>query len=103
MANLIITEFDGTALINGVTPIPVASFPALAEQAVPIVASANNLSAAFGPTTRLIRVKAEAACYIKADDPANTPIATALSAKLDDGEREYFYVEPGHKLTVFGG
>lgn len=102
MPNLVITEFDGDGvpLTNGQIPSPVACYPAEAEQAVAIAVGSNNRSVAFSARTRIIRVKAQANCCITVGP--GTPTATANSAPLDEGEREYFFVAPGDVLAVLG-
>jgi hypothetical protein len=79
---------------NGASVLP--SVPWNAEQAVDISAS-SVASDAFATGTRAIRVIADADCLIEF---GATPTATANSYPLAAGEKEDFWVEPGHTVAV---
>lgn len=91
-ATLYIAEFSG-GLPDGT---PVARQPALVEQTVAIGGSATS-SSAFSGDTKLIRVHTDAICSIKI---GAAPTATATAARMSADSTEYFYVLPGHKISV---
>ncbi len=72
--------------------------PAIAEQAVTFTTATQ--SSAFNAATKIVRVAADAQCYIAFG--AN-PTATANSKLLPSFGVEYFGVTPGDKVSVYDG
>jgi hypothetical protein len=104
MSTLYISEYPGLA--GARYPVssseqnkdrfPIPPEPSLARQTVTIGAEAK--SAAFSAATRFIRIHARgSACHwmIGAD-----PTATTSETPLEDGDREFVGVTPGHKISV---
>jgi hypothetical protein len=91
MATLYLTEY-GSA---GEQRTQVAQTPRVAMQTVAIGAEAK--SAAFKPSTRLIRVHVDAICSIVI---SSDPTATTSDSRMAAGDTEYFGVNPGDKLSV---
>jgi hypothetical protein len=76
--------------------LPVGQEPGLDQEPVSISALAA-LSAQFASTTKLIRVSVDAICSI-AIGPS--PIATSGNKRMAANQTEYFFVHPGHYLSV---
>lgn len=91
-ATLYVAEFSGSAPAG----VQVAQQPALVEQTVAIGGSATS-SSAFSGDTKIIRVHTDAICSIKI---GASPTATATTARMSADSTEYFYVLPGHKISV---
>jgi hypothetical protein len=94
MASLYITEYteNGFRQLGG---LPVAPEPGL-DQA-PVAIGAVAPSAAFGASTRVVRVHCDAICSIAF---GKTPVATTANKRLPADHTEYFSVNPGDKLSV---
>ena len=95
MATLYVSEFlrmssDPRAVV------PVAETPALVDQAISI-SSTSAQSAAFGATTRFIRVQSDTACWLLFG--AN-PTATNAKMPLAANVPEYFGVVAGQKVAA---
>lgn len=96
MAKLFISEYAETGHLFGI-PLMSAPEPALVEQ-TPVVIGAGSLqSAAFGSSTRLVRIHTDAICSIAF---GSNPTATANSKRLAANATEYFSVKPGDKVAV---
>lgn len=95
MATLYISEFGNQATI-GVSLVPIASLPPVAQQTVAI-GGASAASAAFNAKTHLIRLAADSVCSVLVGD---APTALATSMRLSAGLPEYFGVVPGQKVAV---
>lgn len=97
MANVIVTEYRGTATNVGAAPMQIAS-GLIASQVVAIGVSSALTGAAFNASTYVIRVYAEANCTVTY---GASPTATAANhVPLAAGQYDYFQVEPGWKLAV---
>jgi hypothetical protein len=95
MSTVYISEFANMAGV-GTRFVNVAPMPPLVEQTVAISGSSTQ-SNAFGATTQIIRVVADAVCSIKIG--AN-PTVTAASARIPANVPEYFAVIPGQIIAV---
>ena len=96
MATAYVTEFQGLGSDpNG--SVQAVAGPPLAEQTV-VIGVGSAQSAAFQPTTTVVRVHVDAICSFKIGG-AN-PVATASSARMIAGQTEYFRVQPGDKVAV---
>lgn len=93
MATLYIAEFSEVAHLNN---CPIAMMPPLAEQTV-LIGGSSTPSAAFGTTTRYVRIETDAICSIAF---GVTPTASAVKARMAADQTEYFAVQPGHKVAV---
>lgn len=98
MATVYVTEFAGVARTQfGGSFTQVALCAELANQTVAIGGSSAQ-SAAFNPSTTLIRVHTDAICSVKVGGAS--PTATAANARMAANQTEYFGVTPGDKLAV---
>ena len=70
--------------------------PAIAEQKVSISGS-PTASAAFQPTTRMVRIATDATCSILFGP---SPIANTGAKRLAANQTEYFAVNAGDKVSV---
>jgi len=74
--------------------------PPEAVQSVAI-GGASAPSAAFGPTTRMIRVQADINCSIMVSpSPGATPVADTTQHRLAAGQTEVLAVKPGDLIAV---
>lgn len=97
MAKLYVTEFTGVGVqLLGANVMQAALQPAAVDQ-TPVAIGAEAKSAAFGNTTTLIRVHADAICSIAI---GAAPTATTNNARMAADQTEYFGVSAGHKLSV---
>ncbi len=73
-----------------------AAYPGAAQSVA--IGAASAQSTAVGSSTRCVRLRATADCYVKigGNPTANTTTSTLLGA----GETEYFRVNPGDKVAV---
>jgi hypothetical protein len=92
MATVYITEFIGREFRG----IQAWVTPPVAEQTIAI-GGVSVQSAAFNPTTEMIRVHADAICSIAF---GFNPTATAVNMRMPAGIVECFVVYPGTKLAV---
>jgi hypothetical protein len=94
MATLYITEYERIGAAKGI-PAPIAQEPAVAEQAVTFTTA--TASAAFGGTTRYVRIVANADAHIKfgAD-----PTATTSHQWIAVGTEYWRGVLPGQKVSA---
>ena len=97
MALLNLTELAAIRLVDG-GPAQIGQLPEEAVQEITF--STSTQSAAFGGSTKLIRVVADADCRIKVG-PNPTAVATGLLLKAN--VIEYFGVAAGEKLAVYDG
>ncbi len=96
MPKLYISEFAQVADQSYVSgPAPTVGLPEAASQVVTFATS--TASAAFGATTRLVRIQADADCHIKV---GSDPAATTSDMPLVAGAPEYFGVTPGQKIAA---
>lgn len=93
---LVITEYSELAAAASGHRIIAGQEPAAAIQELAI-GGASVPSAAFGETTRFVRVHADAPCRILF---GAAPVALAASTRIPANGTEYFGVKPGHKLAV---
>ncbi|WP_305968548.1 MULTISPECIES: hypothetical protein [unclassified Mameliella] len=114
MANLYITEYAHFGALQARTgrgggafdAIPLAREPASVEQKVAFTSAIS--AAAFGSTTTLVRLVADAGCHIKIT-PAATVLndgataATAAHQYIPSGAVEWRAVSPGDVLSVYDG
>jgi len=102
MAVCSITEFPAPAVHFGeqVTVANVTSGGVVEQTAKTI--GAASASAAFAAATRLVRLAAEAQCFVSF---GTAPVADANSIMLTAGAVEYFEVPPGqsYKVSVYDG
>lgn len=101
MANLWVTEFAATGIpfdSGGTLNTPFAQEPAAAAQKVAFTTATQ--SAAFGSTTKIVRLVADANCHVLfgAD-----PTADADDERLTSGVAEWRVVTAGHKVSVYDG
>ena len=96
MATLYVTEFASSAAATG-DGAQVANTPKVAQNNVTIGGSTTQ-SAAFGASTRVVRVSPDAICSVEIGG-AN-PVATAASSRMAADSVEYYFVKPGDKLAV---
>lgn len=97
MATLYVSEYSGAGFERVPGHLPVAAEPAMVDQTVAI-AGVSAASAAFGASTRVIRVHTDAICSILVGTGA--PIALTTSKRLPANWTEYFSVQPGDKIAV---
>lgn len=95
MANLYITEFGGLQADPYSPGMPCPVLPSLGSQAVAIGASSVQ-STAVGAMTRLVRVLADANCFIAAGANPTAVAQTPLAA----GVPEYFQVPAGQSYKI---
>ena len=92
MAKALITEGQGMMKYN----MPVM-FP---DSTQAVAYTTSTASAAFGDSTSLIRVIADADVYLNFGD---APTADANDIYLPAGAIEYFGVHPGQKVACYDG
>lgn len=92
MAVIRILESDDTGERGTVRRVPFS----VIQTPVTIGASSAS-SAAFGGSTRIVTVQADADCHIAF---GKTPTATASNFKLLAGTTDDFEVQGGHKVAV---
>jgi len=100
MAKLWITEYTTAGADSTGNSLPMAAHPPAVVQTPVTITGSSAKSAAFGTTTRFVRLRADAACHfvVGAD-----PTATTDSTPLDANAAEYFQVPAGYKLAVILG
>jgi len=97
MAKLDVSEY--TRPMGGINaPLLVGTEPAVAYQQVSFTGTSGE-SAAFGATTRVIRVSADSICRIKIST-AGTAVTATTGMRLSLGVAEYFNVSPGDKISA---
>ncbi len=96
MATVYVTEFTAP-FVDPSRGMPMVLGPKLAQNNVGITAGSVQ-SAAFGASTRVVRVHTDAICSVEVGG-AN-PTATATSSRMAANQTEYYYVNPGDKLAV---
>lgn len=97
MATLYVTEFGKFGFDENGGSIPLGREPAFATQAVTITSSSTAATNAFGKTTFIVRLLADANCHVKFG--AN-PTATTNDELLLANVPEWRFVEAGHKVAV---
>lgn len=96
MAKVYISEYNDLGGVPG-NWLMSGQEPSLVEQ-TPITSSGTSQqSAAFGSTTRLIRIHTDGIISI-AIGP--NPTATTNSKRLAANQTEYFSVYPGHRIAI---
>lgn len=95
MATLYISEYS-EAGIKGPGMLPAAAEPGVTTQTVAISGTTAQ-SAAFGATTRFVRVHTDAICSIAF---GSNPTATTSKLRMAANQTEYFAVRPGDKVAV---
>lgn len=96
MAVLYVTEFQYIGRQGGSdVQLPLAPAQVFNNN---VAIGAQAQSNAFGSKTNLIRVHADAICSVAVG--GTNPIATAADARFAANQTEYFFVIPGHKLSV---
>jgi hypothetical protein len=96
MGTLYIAEFETmTPTIEG-GAAQVARAAPVTEQTVTIAGGANA-SAAFGLTTRFVRLHTDSICSVAF---GSAPVATAANMRMPASQTEYFGVQPGMKVSV---
>lgn len=97
MAKLHISEFGGLMQTSGGVG-PLVSVPPLAQQAVTYTTAVASV--AFGTNTKVIRVCADADAYLLF---AAAPVADGDDMLVPGDVIEYFYVQPGDKVSAYDG
>lgn len=97
MAKLWITELSALAQGANYQDAPVGQYPAVVNQ-TPLTLGATQQSAAFGATTRFVRLRADGACHFVVGTGSFS--ATVNDTPLDANAAEYIGVKPGDKLAV---
>lgn len=97
MAVVDISEYDLLAMDNNMSRMLAGAEPRRAFQQVAIGAGSVQ-SAAFGSSTRFIRLHADAVCRVEIND--NPTAAAGTSMRMAAGQTEYFGVRPDHKIAV---
>ncbi len=93
MASLLyVTEYRQLAQ----TGAQAAQAPAMVEQRIDY-SGGHTESAAFGASTRIIRVHTDSICSISI---AVAPVATTSMARMAAGQTEYYGVVPGQKISA---
>lgn len=95
MAKLWITEFDRIALDAGLAAPMMAQTPALTTQVVTY--STSTQSAAFGASTKFVRVVSDTNCHILF---GSSPTATTSNMRIAADSAEYFGVVAGQKIAA---
>lgn len=95
MAILDIREYATLAKDQDGRPLAAGQEPALAGQQVTFTTATQ--SAAFGSTTRFVRLHSDSNCRILFGD---NPTAAGTSPRLAAGASEYFGVVPGQKVSA---
>ncbi len=98
MAKLWITELSALAQGANYQDAPVGQFTAAVNQ-TPLTLGASQLSAAFGATTKFLRLYADGACHFTVAT-GSSHSATVNDTPLPSGSVEYIGVKPGDKLAV---
>ena len=97
MALLDISEYPRMQTPNIGQAVPVGLEPALAFQQITFTTA--TASAAFGASTRLVRIVADGICRVRFST-AGTAVTAATGFRMNLGVPEYFNVSPGDKLSV---
>lgn len=100
MATLEITEFTRLAGDTDGRVIQAGMCDASVTEQTPVSFGASTQSAVFGSSTRIVRVKADAAAYLQF---GSNPTATTSSIGIEADTPEYFGVKPGDKVAVYDG
>lgn len=79
--------------------VQVATTPPLVDQASITVSAASAASAAFGPSTGLIRISCDTTVSAAFGAPGATPTATITNMRLPANVPEYFRVRPTGKVS----
>lgn len=95
MSNLNVVEAYGLSKGSG-EGIQIIKLPPIATQNVTFTATPGQ-SDAFNAATRVIRVQADADCFIAV---GTDPTAATTDLPLTAGVAEYFGVTPAHKISV---
>jgi hypothetical protein len=97
MADLEIAEYAFVTLPR--ISMPAGEEP---EAAFTLLSYGASTQHAFGPTTRMVRLKARSGrCYVKFG--ANPTATAATSKSLEQNVAEYFVVRPGMKVAAYDG
>lgn len=96
MATLRVTEIALTGAVR-LTQFQAPKIKGAVQNPVTFTGTAGR-SLAFGSTTRLIRVQADAACAVKVGDSTVTAVAT--DTVLNANTPEYFDVDPGDFISA---
>jgi len=97
MATLYVTEFVAP-FVDISRGMPMVGNSAKAAQNNVAIGGTTAQSAAFGATTKVIRVHTDAICSIEVG--GTNPVATTASSRMAAGQTEYYYVNAGDKLAV---
>jgi hypothetical protein len=96
MSTLYIAEVIALGLDAHGQTVLAPMMPPVAEQTV-VIGSGSVASAAFGGTTRFVRIHTDAICSIAF---GSAPTATSTNARMNANTTEYFGVSPGLKVAV---
>lgn len=95
MSNLNVTEYAGVARGSGQS-VQIVQLPPITTQNVSFTATPGQ-SAAFNAKTTVIRVQADADCFLAV---GADPTAATTDLPLTSGVAEYFSVIAGYKISV---
>ena len=90
MAKLYVSEYAG------MLPGGIPSGPPITDQTPVTIGSTANDSAAFGVSTRAVRLHTDVVCSYNVNGAA----ATSSSARMQGNTTEYVSVAPGGKVSV---
>lgn len=96
MTKLYVTEIYIAPEDKVIGNVAVANLPAATTQAL-TPTSTSGQSAAFGASTRFVRLHADVAVHVKV---GSDPTATTSDLRLAADATEYFGVTPGDKIAV---
>jgi hypothetical protein len=101
MSSLFITEFDNLVITDNSVP-PFGKFNGNTHYQAVTIGSTSTPSSAFQPTTKFVRVTADASCAMAYTPPgASTVSATATDAYVAaNAHGEYFGVDAGGLISV---
>lgn len=96
MAKLYVSEY-AAAPGSLATSTLLVQEPSLVEQTPVAIGGSSTASAAFGATTRVVRLHTDAICSISF---GTSPTATVSTKRMAANATEYFAVRPGDSVAV---
>lgn len=97
MSFLYVTEFEALTPTTEGGAGQMARAPAVVDQTPVAISGSSAQSAAFGKTTRYIRVATDTVCSIAF---GASPTATANNMRMAANQVEYFGITPGMKVAA---
>lgn len=95
MAYMYISEYSGLSSNPNGSPIQAGNEPSITTQKITFSTSAQ--SAAFQPTTHLVRITCDAEAHLAF---GSGPTATVADLQVQGDSPEYFTVDPGHQVAA---